>query len=240
MVNGSTPKTAQLNVNYIMEHAKPVLDKNLDVLYISFSSGLSGSFNAVRLASEQLMLDYPDAKIEIVDSLCASGGEGLLVWMAVQKKNSGATLEENKEYLENLKLHVKHSFTVADLEYLKRGGRIKATAAFAAKLLNIKPVLHVDNEGHLVALSKKHGRRAALNATCENALVGLDTKANFITIVSHADALEDALYCKDYIEKKYAEMHFDSKVVITPIGPVIGAHSGPGTIAVFTISEKRQ
>ena len=240
MVNGSTPKTAQLNVNYIMEHAKPVLDKNLDVLYISYSSGLSGSFNAVRLASEQLMLDYPDAKIEIVDSLCASGGEGLLVWMAVQKKNSGATLEENKEYLENLKLHVKHSFTVADLEYLKRGGRIKATAAFAAKLLNIKPVLHVDNEGHLVALSKKHGRRAALNATCENALVGLDTKANFITIVSHADALEDALYCKDYIEKKYAEMHFDSKVVITPIGPVIGAHSGPGTIAVFTISEKRQ
>ena len=126
------------------------------------------------------------------------------------------------------------------MEYLKRGGRIKATAAFAAKLLNIKPVLHVDNEGHLVALSKKHGRRAALNATCENALVGLDTKANFITIVSHADALEDALYCKDYIEKKYAEMHFDSKVVITPIGPVIGAHSGPGTIAVFTISEKRQ
>jgi DegV family protein with EDD domain len=175
-----------------------------------------------------------------VDSLCASGGEGLLVWMAVQKKNSGATLEENKEYLENLKLHVKHSFTVADLEYLKRGGRIKATAAFAAKLLNIKPVLHVDNEGHLVALAKKHGRRAALNATCENALAGLDTKAHFITIVSHADALEDALYCKDYMEKKYAEMHFDSKVVITDIGPVIGAHSGPGTIAVFTISDKRQ
>jgi len=240
MENGSTPKTAQLNVNYIMEHAKPVLDKNLDVLYISFSSGLSGSFNAVRLASEQLMLDYPDAKIEIVDSLCASGGEGLLVWMAVQKKNSGATLEENKEYLENLKLHVKHSFTVADLEYLKRGGRIKATAAFAAKLLNIKPVLHVDNEGHLVALAKKHGRRAALNATCENALAGLDTKAHFITIVSHADALDDALYCKDYMEKKYREMHFDSKVVITDIGPVIGAHSGPGTIAVFTISDKRQ
>ena len=240
MVNGSTPKTTQLNVNYIMEHAKPVLDKNLDVLYISFSSGLSGSFNAVRLASEQLMLDYPDAKIEIVDSLCASGGEGLLVWMAVQKKNSGATLEENKEYLENLKLHVKHSFTVADLEYLKRGGRIKATAAFAAKLLNIKPVLHVDNEGHLVALAKKHGRRAALNATCENALAGLDTKAHFITIVSHADSLDDALYCKDYMEKKYVEMHFDSKVVITDIGPVIGAHSGPGTIAVFTISDKRQ
>ena len=240
MINGSTPKTAQLNVNYIMEYLKPVFDKNLDVLYISFSSGLSGSFNAVRLASEQLMLDYSDAKIEIVDSLCASGGEGLLVWMAVQKKNLGATLEENKEYLENLKLYVKHSFTVADLEYLKRGGRIKATAAFAAKLLNIKPVLHVDNEGHLVALSKKHGRRAALNATCENALVGLETKANFITIVSHADALEDALYCKDYIEKKYAEMHFDSKVVITPIGPVIGAHSGPGTIAVFTISDKRE
>lgn len=240
MVDGHTPKTAQLNVNFIMESARPILDKGLDILYISFSSGLSGSCNAVRLAKEQLLDDYADAKIEIVDSLCASGGEGLLVWMTAMNKKAGATLEENTKYCEDLKLHVKHSFTVADLEYLKRGGRIKATAAFAAKLLNIKPVLHVDNLGHLVALSKKHGRRAALNATCENALQGLDTTKKFITIVSHADSLEDAEYCKEYMEAKYKEMNFDSKVVLTNIGPVIGAHSGPGTIAVFTITDKRE
>lgn len=240
MIDGHSPKTTQLNVNFIMDSARPILDKGLDILYISFSSGLSGSCNAVRLAKEQLLDEYADAKIEIVDSLCASGGEGLLVWMAAQKKKEGATLEENKKYCEEIKLHVKHSFTVADLEYLKRGGRIKATAAFAAKLLNIKPVLHVDNEGHLVALSKKHGRRAALNATCENALVGIDTKAKFITIVSHADSIEDAEYCVEYMKKKYAEMNFNSEIVLTNIGPVIGAHSGPGTIAIFTIADKRE
>ena len=240
MIDGHTPKTTQLNVNYIMDEARPILDKGVDILYISFSSGLSGSYNAVRLATEQLYDEYPNSKIEIVDSLCASGGEGLLVWMTAMKKKEGATLEEAKAYCEDLKLHVKHSFTVLDLEYLKRGGRIKATAAFAAKLLNIKPVLHVDNEGHLVALSKKHGRRAALNAICENALEGIDTKANFITIISHAESKEDAEYCKEYLEKKYQEMNFSSKVVLTKIGPVIGAHSGPGTMAIFTINDKRQ
>jgi DegV family protein with EDD domain len=239
MIEGHTPKTAQLNVNFIMESFKPFLDKGLDILYISFSSGLFGSCNAVRLAKEQLPDEYNDRKIEIVDSLCASGGEGLLVWMTAMNKKAGASLEENSKYADDLKLHVKHSFTVADLEYLKRGGRIKATAAFAAKLLNIKPVLHVDNLGHLVALSKKHGRRAALNATCENALAGIDTSKKFITIISHADSLEDAEYCKEYMEAKYKEMNFDSKVVLTNIGPVIGAHSGPGTIAVFTITDKR-
>ena len=240
MIDGHTPKTAQLNVTYIMDSARPTLDKGVDILYISFSSGLSGSYNAVRLATEQLLDEYPNSKIEIVDSLCASGGEGLLVWMTAMKKKEGATLEEAKAYCEDLKLHVKHSFTVLDLEYLKRGGRINATAAFAAKLLNIKPVLHVDNQGHLVALSKKHGRRASLNAICENALEGIDTTKNFITIISHADSLEDAKYCKEYLEAKYKEMNFDSKVVLTKIGPVIGAHSGPGTMAIFTINDKRE
>lgn len=240
MIDGHTPKTAQLNVTYIMDSARPTLDKGVDILYISFSSGLSGSYNAVRLATEQLLDEYPNSKIEIVDSLCASGGEGLLVWMTAMKKKEGATLEEAKAYCEDLKLHVKHSFTVLDLEYLKRGGRINATAAFAAKLLNIKPVLHVDNQGHLVALSKKHGRRASLNAICENALEGIDTTKKFITIISHADSLEDAKYCKEYLEAKYKEMNFDSKVVLTKIGPVIGAHSGPGTMAIFTINDKRE
>ena len=224
MIDGHTPKTAQLNVTYIMDSARPTLDKGVDILYISFSSGLSGSYNAVRLATEQLLDEYPNSKIEIVDSLCASGGEGLLVWMTAMKKKEGATLEEAKAYCEDL----------------KRGGRINATAAFAAKLLNIKPVLHVDNQGHLVALSKKHGRRASLNAICENALEGIDTTKKFITIISHADSLEDAKYCKEYLEAKYKEMNFDSKVVLTKIGPVIGAHSGPGTMAIFTINDKRE
>lgn len=239
MLEGHNTKTAQLNVNDIVDELKPILSKKLDILYISFSSGLSGSYNAVRLAKEELLEDFPDAKIEIIDSLCASGGEGLLVWLAAKKKKEGLNLEELREYCEKTKLHIKHSFTVLDLEYLKRGGRIKATAAFAAKILNIKPVLHVDNDGHLVALTKKHGRRAALNATCENALDGFDASQEFITIISHADSLEDAVYCKEYMQKKYAEFGFDSEIVLTDIGPVIGAHSGPGTIAIFTLADKR-
>lgn len=239
MIDGATPKTAQLNIQYIKEKAKPILEQGLDILYISFSSGLSGSCNAARLAAEDLLEDYPNQRIEIVDSLCASAGEGLLVWMAAKKKKEGATLEENKNYCEELKLHVKHCFTVLDVEYLKRGGRLKPTVAFAAKILNIKPVLYVNNEGKLVALAKKHGRRAAVNAILENTIEGIETKEEFLTIVSGAICPEDCSYCKEWLENKYKEFNIPSKVIITNIGPVIGAHSGPGTLAIFTIGDHR-
>lgn len=240
MLDGSSPKTTQLNIEYIKEKARPLLDEGKDILYISFSSGLSGSYNAARLASEDLLEDYKDQKILIVDSLCASGGEGLLVYMAALKKKSGLSLEENYKYCEDLKLHIKHNFTVLDVEYLKRGGRLKPTAAFAAKILNIKPVLHVNNEGKLVALAKKHGRRAAVNTILENALQGINTTDEFVTIVSGAYCPEDTKYCKEWLENRYLELGINSKVVITNIGPVIGSHSGPGTLAIFTIGDKRE
>ena len=239
MLDGATPKTTQLNIEFIKEKALPLLKEGKDILYISFSSGLSGSCNAARLAAEDLLEDFKDQKILIVDSLCASAGEGLLVWMAAKKKREGLYLEENYKYCEDLKLHVKHSFTVLDVEYLKRGGRLKPTAAFAAKLLNIKPVLYVNNEGKLVALAKKHGRRAAINAILENAILGIEEKEEFITIVSGAKCPEDCLYCKDWLENKYKELNINSKVVITNIGPVIGSHSGPGTLAIFTLGKER-
>ncbi|MCR5232170.1 MAG: DegV family protein [Acholeplasmatales bacterium] len=239
MEEGHTPKTSQLNQTFISDNFKKILDMNKDILYICFSSGLSGTFNAARLAKEELQEDYPDSKILIVDSLCASAGEGLLVYMAAKKKMAGATLDEVYKYTEDLKLRVKHSFTVLDVDYLKRGGRLKATAAFVAKALNIKPVLYVNDEGKLIALTKKHGRRAAINTILTNAIEGISLKEEFITIVSGAACMEDCLYCKNWLEEKYKELNVNSKVVITDIGPVIGSHSGPGTLAIFTIGDKR-
>lgn len=239
MEEGHNPKTSQLNQTFIADNFREILEQGKDVLYVAFSSGLSGTFNAARSAKEALLEDYPDNKIILVDSLCASGGEGLLVYMAVKKKNEGATIEEVAAYLDDIKFRIRHSFTVLDVDYLKRGGRLNATAAFVAKALNIKPVLYVNDEGKLVALAKKHGRRAAINTILANSVENISTTDDFITIVSGAACPEDCLYCKNWLEEKYKELNIKSRIVITDIGPVIGSHSGPGTLAIFTICDKR-
>lgn len=239
MEEGHTPKTSQLNTVFIEDNFRKILQDNKDILYICFSSGLSGTYNAARIAKETLLDEFKDANILVVDSLCASAGEGLLVSEAAKKKKEGLSLEDNYNYLEGLKLRIKHSFTVLDVDYLKRGGRLKATAALAAKVLNIKPVLYVNDEGKLVALAKKHGRKAAINTILTNAIEGIDTTMEFLTIVSGAACIDDCNYCKNWLEEKYKELNIHSKVVITDIGPVIGAHSGPGTLAIFTIGNHR-
>lgn len=239
MNKGEMAKTAQINVVDAIEFLKPILDNGNDVLFIAFSSGLSGSCNAIRLASEQLLDEYKERKIKIVDSLCASSGEGLLIYEAYENKKAGMSLEENFEAIEKLKFNVRHWFTVSQLETLRRGGRLSNAAAFAAKLLNIKPVLHVDDEGHLKAVYKKMGRKLAIKQLIESSINGYDMSKEHLTLISHADCIDDANKLKEMLEIEYNKNNIKSKIIICKIGPVIGAHAGPGTLALFTIGDKR-
>ncbi len=239
MSNGEMAKTAQLNINDIKEFFKPFLEDGKDILCVAFSSGLSGSYNAIRLAAEDLLEDYPDRKIRVVDSLQASSGEGLLVITACKNKENGMSLDENADNLEICKHNVRAWFTVSQLETLRRGGRLSNAAAFAAKLLNIKPVLHVDAEGHLKAVYKKMGRKMALKQLIESSLEGFDNSKGNLTLISHAYCEEEALKVKEMLEKAFNENKIKSDIIVCKIGPVIGAHSGPGTIAVFTFGDKR-
>lgn len=239
MDEGHMAKTAQLNIVDVEEFFTPYLEKGLDILCVAFSSGLSGSCNAIRLAANELVEKYPDRKIRIVDSLQASTGEGLLVYEAVLNKKNGMSLDENASKLEAVKQNVRAWFTVSQLETLRRGGRLSNAAAFAAKILNIKPVLHVDEEGHLKAVYKKMGRKMALKQLVESSLDGYDKTIEHVTFVSHAACEEEALKVKEMLEEAYKNENISSKVILCKIGPVIGAHSGPGTIAIFTFGDKR-
>ena len=234
MREGAVAKTSALNTETLYHHFKTHLEKGKDVLYIAFSSGLSGTYNAGRLAAERARADFPDRKIAVVDSLCASGGEGLLVALAADKRDAGADFEELLAYVQDTVLRVAHWFTVDDLVYLKRGGRVSPTAAFFGNMLGIKPVLHVDNEGHLIPMAKVRGRRTSVVAMAEKLFETRDPSGAHV-FINHADCEKDALLLKSLIEEKT-----DARVdLITDIGPVIGAHSGPGTLALFFLAKER-
>lgn len=239
MREGEVATTAQVNVIDAINFFRPFLEQGKDILCIAFSSGLSGSVNSIRLAKSTLEEDFPERKIMIVDSLCASAGEGLLVNRAVLNRKNNLSVEDNAKDLETFKFRIKHWFTVDDIDTLRRGGRLSNSKALVAKVLNIKPVLNVDNEGHLQAVYKKVGRKVALRTLVECALKGYATDDNYITLISHADAYEDALFVKGLLEKVYQENNIKSEIYISSIGPVIGAHAGPGTIALFTVGDKR-
>lgn len=239
MNEGHMGKTAQLNIVDVEEFYTPYLEKGLDILSIAFSSGLSGSCNAIRLAVQELSEKFPERKIIVIDSLQASTGEGLLVYEAACNKNNGMSLEENANYLEGIKLNVRAWFTVSQLETLRKGGRLSNPAAFAAKLLNIKPVLHVDDEGHLKAVYKKMGRKLALKQIVESSITGYDKSKKHVTFITHADCEDDALKVKEMLNEAYKKENIESEIFINKIGPVIGSHSGPGTLAIFTVGDKR-
>ncbi len=233
MRKGDTAKTSAINPDGFANAFEEILSQGDDVLYLSFSSGLSTTFNSSRIAAEELKEKYPDRKIVCVDGLSASAGQGLLLHLAVEKKSQGATIEELAAYIEATRLSVCHWFTVDDLVYLKRGGRISPAVAFVGGVLGIKPILHVDNEGKLVSVSKVRGRKAALNAMVEK--YGELAVDNSIAYISIADCDEDAQYVKAELESK-----FGCRVeIITDVGPVIGAHSGPGTFALFFVGKER-
>lgn len=229
---GKMPTTSQVNPEQYKEYFSEFLKENKKLLYISFSSGLSGSCSNSMLAAQELMEEMEDCRILVVDSKCASMGEGLFVHKAIQKKEQGSSLEETAAYLEGLVPHLTHVFTVDDLNHLYRGGRVSKAAAIVGTIAAIKPILHVDDEGRLIPISKTRGRKKSLNALVdymEEKTRGGYIDKNDIIFISHGDALEDAEFVKNEITKRFGI----EKFLINHIGPTIGAHSGPGTIALF-------
>lgn len=235
MREGGVAKTAAVNVDGFAAKFEKLLKEGNDILYIGFSTGLSTTYNSARLAAEQLKESYPERKIITVDTLAASAGIALLLDMVIEKKNSGATIEEAAKYAEDMKLKICHWFTVDDLVYLKRGGRVSPTAAFFGNMLGIKPVLHVDNDGHLINVSKVRGRRMSIMALAEKYGEFCDDEGNKKIYISHADCLSEAEELGRIINEKYGA----KTALITDVGTVIGAHSGPGTIALFFVGKER-
>ena len=207
-----------------------------DILYIGFSSGLSGTYQEIDLLLGQLAQEFPERTVLTVDTLAASGGEGLLVWYAARMARDGAPIEEVHRWLEDHKLNLAHWFTVDDLMFLFRGGRVSKTSAWAGTLLNIKPVMHVDDEGHLIPLEKVRGRKKSLKALVDHmeatAIQPVSEQTVFIT---HGDCREDAEYVADLVRERFGVRD----VVINYVDPVIGAHSGPGTMALFFLADHR-
>lgn len=236
MREGKVFKTSLPNLAESEALFRELLGSGRDVLYIAFSSGLSGTYQALSLMAAQLQEEFPERKIHVVDSLAASGGQGLLVWYAVQHARAGESIDQVRDWLEENKLHLAHWFTVDDLMFLFRGGRVSKTAAWAGTLLNIKPVLHVDDEGHLIPMEKVLGRKKSLNALIDH----MEKSANKpisdqMVFITHGDCIEDA----EYVAAKIKERFGVKEVVINYVDPVIGAHSGPGTMALFFLADKR-
>lgn len=235
MREGGVAKTAAINPDTFEKEFEKHLKEGSDVLYLGFSSGLSTTYNSSRIAATELAEKYPNQKIIIVDSLCASAGQGLFVYLVAEEKKRGLDISELAEYAEKLVPSLCHWFTVDDLVYLKRGGRVSPTTAFVGNVLGIKPVLHVDNEGKLISMSKARGRKASLKALAEKFGEFACDKVNGTVYISHADCKEDAEQLAQTIKESYGA----NVDLITNIGPVIGAHSGPGTVALFFVGNQR-
>lgn len=232
---GANAKTSAVNVDTFFNAMSVHLEQGKDVLYLGFSSGLSSTYNAGAIAAEELRAAYPDRKILTVDTLCASLGQGLLVYLTVQKVLAGATIEEAAAFAEENRLHLCHWFTVDDLFFLKRGGRVSAATALVGSALGIKPVLHVDNEGHLINVSKARGRKNSILALVDRMEKSAINPAKQTIFISHGDCLADAEFLADEVRKRFGI----SDITINFVGPVIGAHSGPGTLALFFLGEER-
>lgn len=232
--NGQVACTSAANLSAFREMYTRILEEGKDILFVSFSSALSCMHATARLAAEELSAEYPDRKIITVDSLCASMGQGLLLYYAAQKKAEGATIEELEDYLLKHRMHTIHWFTVDDLMFLKRGGRLGSVAAVAGTLLGIKPVLHVSDEGKLIVRSKVRGRKNALLALAKHFAEEVDDPTAQVYI-SQADDMEAAEFVRDILMKEYGA----TNVIIGNIGAVIGAHAGPGTIALFYVGKSR-
>jgi DegV family protein with EDD domain len=231
------PTTSQINPEEAKEKLTEYLEISKNIIHIAFSGGLSGTYNSVRLAAEEILEERPDCRITVIDSLAASMGEGLLVHKALEKQAEGLSYDELVAWIEANKLHVCHYFTVDDLFHLYRGGRVSKTAAVLGTMINLKPVLHVDNDGHLIPLSKVRGRKKSLNALVDQMekQMGSYRDQNDIVFISHGDCLEDATYVQEQVRKRFGIERF----LISPVGPTIGAHSGPGTLALFFMGDAR-
>ena len=230
---GKPAKTTAANTDHFKAVMEPHLQAGEDVLYLGFSTGLSGTFNAGRLAGEELMEKYPERKVVCVDTLCASLGQGMLVDMVADKKAEGASFEECAKYAEDVKMSMAHWFTVDDLFYLHRGGRVSKTTAIVGSALGIKPIMHVDDEGHLIKVEVARGRKNSIKRLVDKMRASV-TSVDYVYI-SHGDCQEDAELLMELVKKEYDPV----KTCINYVGPVIGAHSGPGTLALFFAAKER-
>ena len=233
--SGKNVTTSAINVETFRQTFLPYLNAGKDVLYLGFSSGLSGTFSASHIAAQELREEYPERKIICVDTLCASLGQGMLVYLTAKKRLGGASIEESAAYAETTKLQLCHWFTVDDLFFLKRGGRINAATALVGSALGIKPILHVDNDGHLINVSKARGRKKSVMELLEHMKATAINPSEQIPFISHGDCIEDANELADALRKEFGV----KDVIINHVGPVIGAHSGPGTLALFFLGSER-
>ena len=235
MRDGGIAKTAAINAAAFTDAFTPILEAGKDILYVAFSSALSTTVNSAYMAIEDLKETYPEREIVVVDTLAASAGGGLMVYMAVAKKREGATLQENAAYIRSLLPGLCVWFTVNDLEYLRRGGRVSSMAALAGGLLGIKPVLKMDDEGHLIKESTVRGRKKSLETLADRYTKLSNEEKNTPVFISHAQCEDDARALADMLMQR----HGVEATLITDIGPVIGSHTGPGAVALFFLGKHR-
>lgn len=236
MRDGKVITTSLPNLAESEELVRGLLEKGKDVLYLGFSSGLSGTYEAIDILLKEIRKDFPERHLISIDTLAASGGQGLIVYHAVNLAKNGRSIEEVATWVEDNKLKLAHWFTVDDLMFLFRGGRVSKTSAWAGTMLNIKPVLHVDDEGHLIPMEKVRGRKKSLNALIEHMRETVTQPASDqVIFINHGDCIEDA----EYVAEKVKEEFGVEDIVINYVDPVIGAHSGPGTLALFFLASNR-
>ena len=235
MRNGRAVKTSAANSAAVEKTFRGILEEGKDILHLGFSSALSSTFSTTRFVADELSEEFPDRRIFLVDTLAQSAGLGLLIKLVTDRKNAGATLEEARDFAEAEKLHIAHWFSVDDIQYLKRGGRLSATSAAIATVLNIKPILHTDNNGKLVAVGKARGKKAAVQALLEKYDELARDPGKGTVYFCHADCPEYAEQLKNGLAEKYGMTDF----LTTDVGPVIGSHIGPGTYALFFEAKER-
>ena len=232
---GEVATTSAVNPDGWAQEMEQVLSTGEDALVLTFSSGLSATYQSAVIAAEDMKEKFPDRKVIVIDTLAASLGQGLLVWYVCKKRDEGLSLEDLAAWVEKNRFRLCHWFTVDDLMYLKRGGRISAATAIFGTMLQIKPVLHVDDEGHLISISKARGRKASVNALCAKMEATALPGENDTVFICHGDCIEDAQYLADQVKARCGV----KDVFIYYTGAVIGSHSGPGTLALFYLGEHR-
>lgn len=232
---GKMSVTSQINPEEAKEMLEPYVKEGKDVLHLAFSSALSGTCNSMKIAAEELQEEYPEAKVIVVDTLCACMGEAMLLYYALKQKEAGKTIEEVAQWAEENKLHVCHNVTVDDLFHLHRGGRVSKTAAVLGTMVKVKPIIHMDDNGALQVIGKERGRKKSLHKIVDMAVERSEGWDNEIIMITHGDCLEDA----EYVAKLVREKMSIENVFIHNIGTVIGSHTGPGVVATFCMGNKR-
>lgn len=232
---GKMAVTSQVNPEEAKEALEAFLKEGKDILHLAFSSGLSGTYNSMRIAAEELMEEYPERKVIVIDTLCACLGEGLLLYYALKRKGEGKTIEEVAQWAEENKLHVCHNVAIDDLNHLQRGGRVSKTTAILGTMVQVKPMIHMDDKGLLQVIGKERGRKKALNKIVDMAVEQAKGWENDIIMITHGDCAEDAEYVAKLVRKKMGI----ENILVNNIGEVIGSHTGPGVVAVFCMGSKR-